>query len=155
MENWLSNLKNKISHELENNTNAKKLAAELEKLNQELTHKGNQLKSYINTEKNKKVKSAESKYKAMMKQITLTQKQLDKELSKAVKQIKTSALKVEKNIQSYKKTALAKKDKLEKQWFKKTKATGKKTKTITKKKSPKPVISRKKSTKTTRKVASL
>lgn len=155
MENWLLNLKNKISNELENNTNAKKLAAELEKLNQELTHKGNQIKSYINTEKNKKVKSAESKYKSMMKQITLTQKQLDKELSKAVKQIKTSALKVEKNIKSYKKTALAKKDKLEKQWFKNVNTTNKKVKTSTKKKSPKQVISRKKSTKSTKKVVSL
>ncbi|MCK6596798.1 MAG: hypothetical protein L6Q37_00420 [Bdellovibrionaceae bacterium] len=155
MENWLLNLKNKISNELENNANAKKLAAELEKLNQELTHKGNQIKSYINTEKNKKVKSAESKYKSMMKQITLTQKQLDKELSKAVKQIKTSALKVEKNIKSYKKTALAKKDKLEKQWFKNVNTTNKKVKTSTKKKSPKQVISRKKSTKSTKKVVSL
>ena len=83
MENWLLGLKQKISTQISQNKNTKMLVSELEKIRKELKAKSTELNSYLNSEKEKTVKSAEGKYHSILKQVTTTQKLLDKEVKKA------------------------------------------------------------------------
>lgn len=108
MENWLLGLKQKISTQISQNKNTKMLVSELEKIRKELKAKSTELNSYLNSEKEKTVKSAEGKYHSILKQVTTTQKLLDKEVKKALSQIKDSAKKVEKTFFTSKKKTTAK-----------------------------------------------
>lgn len=108
MENWLLGLKQKISTQISQNKNTKMLVSELEKIRKELKTKSTELNTYLNSEKEKTVKSAEGKYHSLLKQVTTTQKLLDKEVKKALSQIKDSAKKVEKSFFTSKKKTTAK-----------------------------------------------
>ncbi len=108
MENWLLGLKQKISTQISQNKNTKMLVSELEKIRKELKTKSAELNTYLNSEKEKTVKSAEGKYHSLLKQVTTTQKLLDKEVKKALSQIKDSAKKVEKSFFTSKKKTTAK-----------------------------------------------
>ncbi|MBN8537646.1 MAG: hypothetical protein J0M15_11385 [Deltaproteobacteria bacterium] len=137
MENWLLGLKQKISTQISQNKNTKMLVSELEKIRKELKTKSTELNTYLNSEKDKTVKSAEGKYHSLLKQVSTTQKLLDKEVKKALSQIKDSAKKVEKTFFTTKK-----------------KATGKtRSRTSTKKTSAKATATKKMDKSTTKKAA--
>ena len=116
MESWLQSMKTKLSQQISKNTQVKKMVGELNHLNKEFAAKKSQINSFINIEKDKTVKQAQSKYNSLMKQINQTQKQLDKDVRKTVAQIKKSAWEIEKNLESYKDKLVAQKNKVEKQF---------------------------------------
>jgi|JI10StandDraft_1071094.scaffolds.fasta_scaffold216080_1 chromosome segregation ATPase len=134
MESWLQSMKTKLSQQISKNTQVKKMVGELNHLNKEFAAKKTQINSFINVEKDKTVKQAQTKYNSLMKQINQTQKQLDKDVRKTVAQIKKSAWEIEKNLESYKDKLVAQKNKVEKQFSALKNSSGKKTskKTATK-----------------------
>ncbi|OYZ20043.1 MAG: hypothetical protein B7Y39_11440 [Bdellovibrio sp. 28-41-41] len=127
MESWLQNMKTKLSQQISKNTQVKKMVGELNHLNKEFAAKKTQINSFINVEKDKTVKQAQTKYNSLMKQINQTQKQLDKDVRKTVAQIKKSAWEIEKNLESYKDKLVAQKNKVEKQFSALSKKSPKKT----------------------------
>lgn len=116
MESWLQSMKTKLSQQISKNTHVRKMVGELNHLNKEFATKKNQINSFINVEKDKTVKQAQTKYNSLMKQINQTQKQLDKDVRKTVAQIKKSAWDIEKNLESYKDKLMAQKNKVEKKF---------------------------------------
>ena len=114
MESWFQSMKAKLSQQINQNSQVKKMVFELNKLNKEFTSKKGQINSYLSAEKNKTVKQAQGKYKSIVKQVNLTQKQLDRDVRKTVLQIKKSALQLEKSLESYKDKLLDQKTKVEK-----------------------------------------
>jgi len=101
--NYLNQLKNLIVENVSKNSNFQNVVTELNKVNKDLKTKGSQWN-----------KQAHTRYKTILKNISSTQKNLDKEVSKALVQLKKSAGQVEKNLITYKKKAMAQKSKLEK-----------------------------------------
>ncbi len=116
MESWVKAMKAKLSKQINENSQVKKMVTELDKLNKEFASKKGQINSYLSAEKNKTVKQAQGKYKNIVKQVNLTQKQLDKDVRKTVTQIKKSALQLEKNLEGYKDKLLEQKTKVEKKF---------------------------------------
>lgn len=137
MESWFQSMKTKLSQQINQNVQIKKMVSELDKLNKEFVAKKGQINSYLNVEKNKTVKQAQGKYKSLVKQVNLTQKQLDRDVRKTVQKIKKSALQLERNLESYKDRLFEQKTKVEKKLtsLKKTKpkkrSTAKKTRRTT------------------------
>ncbi len=135
MESWFQSMKTKLSQQINQSSQVKKMVAELNKLNKEFTSKKGQINSYLSAEKNKTVKQAQGKYKSIVKQVNLTQKQLDRDVRKTVQQIKKSALQLEKSLESYKDKLLDQKTKVEKKFS--TLSKNKTTKRMTSKSAPK------------------
>ncbi|MBL7543882.1 MAG: hypothetical protein JNL11_08700 [Bdellovibrionaceae bacterium] len=127
MDTWFQNMKAKLSQQLNSNSQVKKMIADLNKLNKEFQSKKSQINSFLNVEKDKTVKHAQTKYHNVMKQINLTQKQLDKDVRKTVSQIKKSAWQLEKNLESYKDKLIEQRAKVEKKFSMLNKTTKKKT----------------------------
>lgn len=109
---------------LSGNKNVKNLVSDFQKLSKELRQKGAEINR--NMKSNKTVSEAKAQYKKIMAKVANSQKQLDKELDKALGKIRKSAADVEKNLQFYKKKAAAQSKKLEKSLKAQTKATSKK-----------------------------
>ena len=127
MESWFQSMKSKLSQQITKSSQVKKMVTELNKLNKEFHQKKSQINSFLNDEKHKTVKQAQSKYQNVMKHISQTQKQLDKDVRKTVQQIKKSAWEIEKNLESYKDKLMEQKSKVEKRFSAKKKAVKKTT----------------------------
>lgn len=116
MDTWFQSMKAKLSKQISSNSQVKKMITDLNSLNKEFQSKKSQINSFLSVEKDKTVKQAQSKYHSIMKQINLTQKQLDKDVRKTVSQIKKSAWQLEKNLEGYKEKLNAQKAKVEKKF---------------------------------------
>lgn len=128
----------KVLENLSGNKNVQSLLESFHKLSEEIKKRENELKGRFDKEKDEKIELAWKKYQEIVKVLSHSEEKLEKEVNTTISKIKKSADDLEKNIQSYKKKALAQKVKLEKSIFKKQ--TSKKTstkKTAVKKAAPK------------------
>ncbi|MNJ92596.1 hypothetical protein D3C87_102690 [compost metagenome] len=117
----------KILENLSGNKNVQNLLENFQKLSDEIKKKESQLKGRFDKEKDEKVEMAWKKYQEIVKALSVSEAKLEKEVNSTISKIKKSADSLEKNIQAYKKKAIAQKSKLEKSVFKKTmKKTSKK-----------------------------
>lgn len=113
----------------------KKVVADIQTISEDLQKRA----QHLNKE------DAIKKYKEIMKKVSKTEANLEKEMNKVMSKVKQSASQVEKNLNQYKKKAVAQKENIEKVFGAKAKSvssTAKKTakKTTTKKKSAKKVV---------------
>lgn len=95
----------KILSNLSANKNVQNLVSELQKLSAELKDQGSKLNTKL---------QSHAQYQTLMGLANQSQKELDRELKKALAKIKKSAADVEKNLKNYKKKATAQSKKLEK-----------------------------------------
>jgi hypothetical protein len=95
----------KILTNLSANKNVKNLVSELEKVSKDLKTQGAKLNTRL---------QSHTQYKKLVAIAAQSQKEWDRELNKALKSIKGSASNVEKNLQNYKRKAMAQSKKLEK-----------------------------------------
>lgn len=147
----------KILENLSENKNVQNLLESFHKLSEEIKKKESELKGRFDKEKDEKVELAWKKYQEIVKALSASEAKLEKEVNTTISKIKKSADDLEKNIQTYKKKAIAQKDKLERTLFKKQttkkasskKAAPKKTtaKKTTKKAAVKKPVARKATTK--------
>lgn len=138
----------KILSNLSSNPNVKKLVENFNQLSTELSKKEAELKKTFGKQKDEKIALALKKYNEVLKSLNGSEKKLAKEVNIAVSQIKKSAGEVKKDITSYKKKAIAQKDRIEKTLFAqkaKAKRTSKKVAGAAKKTSKK--VARKASSK--------
>lgn len=117
----------KFLNQLSKNKNVQNVVVEFNKLNEELKKKGSELNGRLLEEKEKTLRQAHGQYQKILSSVTTTQAQLDQEVAKALEAIRKSAGQVEKNLEIYRKKALAHKAKLEKAL--KARSTGGKKKT--------------------------
>ncbi len=144
----------KILNNLSGNKNVQSLLENFQKLSDEIKKKESELKGRFDKEKEEKVEMAWKKYQEIVKALGTSEAKLEKEVNMTLSKIKKSADTLEKNLQAYKKKAVAKKSELEKAVFNKTtkkKATKKVAAKATTKKVPKKAT--KKATKKTTKKA--
>ncbi len=104
----------KILGNLSTNKNVKNILSDFQKLSKELRQKGGKLNTRFTHEKAKTIQQARSQYKKILTKVGLSQKQLDREVGKALNLIKKSAADVEKNLQLYRKKATEQSQKIEK-----------------------------------------
>jgi Asp-tRNA(Asn)/Glu-tRNA(Gln) amidotransferase C subunit len=104
----------KVLGNLSTNKNVKNLLTDFQKLSKELKQKGAKLNTRFSSEKNKTMKQARTQYKKILTIVGQSEKQLGKEVDKALNLIKKSAADVEKNLQYYRKKAVAQSEKVEK-----------------------------------------
>jgi len=102
----------KIVQDLSSKDSVKNLIQDFKKLSAELKTKAHTLD--INLHDSKAVHQAKAKYREIINTLNNSQAKIDTEVNKALDLIRTSATEVEKNILTYKKAALAQKEKLEK-----------------------------------------
>lgn len=95
----------------------KNLVSDFKKLSAELKNKANQID--IKWVDDKTLKQAKAKYRELIKTLNNSQAKIDSEVNNALEMIRSSASELEKNIITYKKSALAQKAKLEKMFSKK------------------------------------
>ena len=136
----------KILGNLSTNKNVKNILSDFQKLSKELRQKGGQLNTRFTSEKAKTMQQARTQYKKILTKVGISQKQLDREVDKALKLIKKSAANVEKNLHFYSKKATEQSQKIEKIMLNKKTAAPRSAAKTTKKKT-----SRKAVRKTTRK----
>ena len=134
----------KIIENLSDNKNVQNLLESFQKLSDEIKKKETELKGAFDKQKDEKIEMAWKKYQEIVKVLSASEENLEKEVNSTIKKIKKSADQLEKNIQAYKKKAIVQKTKLEKTIFNKTTK-----KAATKKAAPKA----KAAAKTTKKVA--
>jgi hypothetical protein len=127
----------KILNNLSGNKNVQSLLENFQKLSDEIKKKESELKGRFDKEKEEKVEMAWKKYQEIVKALGTSEAKLEKEVNMTLSKIKKSADTLEKNLQAYKKKAVAKKSELEKAVFNKT----------TKKKASKKVVAMKATTK--------
>lgn len=127
----------KILNNLSGNKNVQNLLENFQKLSDEIKKKESELKGRFDKEKEEKVEMAWKKYQEIVKALGTSEAKLEKEVNMTLSKIKKSADALEKNLQTYKKKAVAKKSELEKAVFNKT----------TKKKATKKVAAAKATTK--------
>ena len=137
----------KILGNLSTNKNVKNILADFQKLSKELRTKGGKLNTRLHSEKAKTMQKARTEYKKILTKVGVSQKQLDREVAKALSLIKKSAADVEKNLQFYSKKANEQSKKIEKIILKKKPGASKAAAKTTKKKTAKKT-SKKASTKT-------
>lgn len=135
----------KMLSNLSKNKNVQNLLESFQTLSDEIKKKESELKGRFDKEKDEKVELAWKKYQEIIKALSASEEKLEKEVNSTISKIKKSADSLEKNIQAYKKKAIAQKTKLEKTVFKKTmKKTSKKAAAkpaaTTKKKATKKVV---------------
>ncbi len=129
----------KILGNLSTNKNVKNILSDFQKLSKELRQKGGQLNTRFTSEKAKTMQQARTQYKKILTKVGISQKQLDREVDKALKLIKKSAANVEKNLHFYSKKATEQSQKIEKIMNKKAAAPRSAAKTTKKKASRKAV----------------
>lgn len=129
----------KILGNLSTNKNVKNILSDFQKLSKELRQKGGQLNTRFTSEKAKTMQQARTQYKKILTKVGISQKQLDREVDKALKLIKKSAANVEKNLHFYSKKATEQSQKIEKIMNKKAAAPRSAVKTTKKKASRKAV----------------
>ncbi len=129
----------KILGNLSTNKNVKNILSDFQKLSKELRQKGGQLNTRFTSEKAKTMQQARTQYKKILTKVGISQKQLDREVDKALKLIKKSAANVEKNLHFYSKKATEQSQKIEKIISKKAAAPRSAVKTTKKKASRKAV----------------
>ncbi len=110
----------KIFGNLSSNKNVKNILSDFQKLSKELRQKGGKLNTRLTSEKAKTMQQAKSQYKKILTKVGISQKQLDREVGKALSLIKKSAADVEKNLQFYRNKATAQSHKIEKMILKKS-----------------------------------
>lgn len=93
-----------IIKQLSESQNVKRVIGDIQTLSEDIQKRVQSL----NTDQ------AVKKYKEIMKKVTETEADLEKEVNKVITQIKKSATEVEKNLGQYKKKAIAQKTNLEK-----------------------------------------
>lgn len=91
-----------------------------QKLNDEIKKKETELKSAFDQQRDEKIEMAWKKYQEIVKVLGSSEEKIEKEVNKTIKNLKTSADSLEKNIAAYKKKAIAQKAKWEKSVFNKT-----------------------------------
>ncbi|XGC81447.1 actin-binding protein [Bdellovibrio bacteriovorus] len=141
----------KILENLSGNKGVQNLLENFQKLNDEIKKKEVELKDKFDQQKEEKIEMAWKKYQDIIKVLSTSEEKLEKEVNTAIAKIKKSADDLEKNIQTYKKKAIAQKTILEKAVFHKTttkKASSKKT-TAKKAAAPKAKAAKKATTKKT------
>lgn len=107
----------KIVEDLSSKKSMKNLVSDFKKLSAELKNKANQID--IKWVDDKTLKQAKAKYRELIKTLNNSQAKIDSEVNNALEMIRSSASELEKNIITYKKSALAQKAKLEKMFSKK------------------------------------
>lgn len=110
----------KILNNLSGNKGVQSLLENFQKLSDEIKKKESELKGRFDKEKEEKVEMAWKKYQEIVKALGTSEAKLEKEVNSTISKIKKSADSLEKNLQSYKKKAIAKKAQLEKTVFNKT-----------------------------------
>lgn len=110
----------KILNNLSGNKNVQSLLENFQKLSDEIKKKESELKGRFDKEKEEKVEMAWKKYQEIVKALGTSEAKLEKEVNMTLSKIKKSADTLEKNLQAYKKKAVAKKSELEKAVFNKT-----------------------------------
>ena len=105
----------KLVNDLRGPKGVSALTEELDKLSTEI----NKIKAQVKPQAHAKLKEAEAKYAVLSKKFHAAQKDLDKEVTKRVAVVKQHAKEVEKNLNQYKKLALAQKGKLQAAFTKK------------------------------------
>jgi hypothetical protein len=119
----------KLVNDLRGPKGVSALTEELDKLSTEI----NKIKAQVKPQAHAKLKEAEAKYAVLTKKFHAAQKDLDKEVTKRVAVVKKHAKEVEKNLNQYKKLALAQKGKLQAAFTKKkagAKSSAKKTRRV-------------------------
>lgn len=130
----------KFLDQLSKNRNVQGFVNEFNRLSTELGKRGQDLNLRLTEEGEKTLQQAHDKIQQVVKAVGETQKQLDKEVDRAVDRIRSSAAKVEKGLEFYRKRALAQKARLEKlikARSKKTATAARSTKKTAKKQAPK------------------
>ncbi|MBX2988710.1 MAG: hypothetical protein KF802_12515 [Bdellovibrionaceae bacterium] len=125
----------KFLNQLSKNKNVQSVVSEFNRLGHELAQKGHELNERWTEGKNQTLKQAQTQYHKAVQSVTATQKQLDREVASALLKIRRSASDVEKGLESYRKKAVAQKERIEK--LIKAQAKGKKTAASSKKRAPK------------------
>ncbi|WII73555.1 actin-binding protein [Bdellovibrio sp. 22V] len=117
----------KLLKNLSGNKGIQNLLENFQKLNDEIKKKESELKGRFDQQKEEKIELAWKKYQDIVKALGASEEKLEKEVNTAITKIKKSADHLEKNIQTYKKKAIAQKTMLEKSLFNKSmKKTSKK-----------------------------
>lgn len=109
---------------LSQNKNVQNVVNEFTKLSEELKKRGSDLNHLLVEGKEKTLHQAQSTYQEILKNISKSQVQLDKEVTKALELLRESAKEAEKNLEYYRKKVEARKAKIEK-LLKSKKASGK------------------------------
>lgn len=123
----------KFLNQLSKNKNVQNVVNEFTKISDDLKKRGTELNQRWTEGKDKTLHQAQDKYHQILKAVSSTQGQLDKEVTKAIEKIRASATEVEKNLEYYRKKAVEQKDRVEKILKSKKKTAAKTTKKAAKK----------------------
>jgi SMC interacting uncharacterized protein involved in chromosome segregation len=123
----------KLVNDLRGPKGVSALTEELNKLSSQI----NKLKEQVKPQAHAKLREAEAKYAVLLKKFHTAQKDLDKEVTKRIAVVKKHAKEVEKNLNQYKRMALAQRSKLQAAFTKKKAGAARTTaKTTSKKAAP-------------------
>lgn len=107
-------LTQKLIQNLSKNKNVQSFLSDFAKVSEDLKGKTQELNKKWQQEKSKTFDQAHTQYQKVIKSISQTQAELDREVNKAIALIIKSADDVERSLSAYKKKALEQKTKIEK-----------------------------------------
>lgn len=107
----------KLIENLSANKNVQSLLNSFQTLSKEIRKRESQIKGRIDQKKEEQIELAWKKYQEIVKVLSASEAKLDKEVKSTIVKIKKSADALEKNLQAYKKKAIAQKNQLEKTIF--------------------------------------